>query len=219
MTLEPGGLTSSATATRVLTGASTGAILRAGCHRAVRHHTGDAEEAETMSMSHKERSVGVPTDVVAIVTGGSAGTGRELARAVTRWGWAIVVVYLEHQHTADATVKEILAADGDVVTVRADLTDDLDVQRLFAESNAAFAGVDVLVHTAPGSASLLYLHAARHIRARGAIVSTLAADRVPPGIALQLRDRGISVGRALPEDVLSFLDRWRKKRLARAQQL
>ena len=153
---------------------------------------------------------GLRTDVVAIVTGGSAESGRELARALTSWGWAIVVVYLEHQRTAEATVAEILAADGDVVAVRADLADDLDVQRLFAESNAAFAGVDVLVHTTPGSASLLYQHAARHLRSRGAIVSTLAADRVKPGIARRLRERGISVGRAPPEDVLPFLDRWGK---------
>jgi hypothetical protein len=159
------------------------------------------------------------TDVVAIVTGGSAGNGRELARALTSWGWAIVVVYLEHQRAAEATVAEILAADGEVVAVRADLADDLDVQRLFAESNAAFAGVDVLVHTTPGSASLLYQHAARNIRARGAIVSTLAADRVPPEVARQLRDGAISIGRALPEDVLPFLDSWQSERLARAEQL
>ncbi|MGZ4185852.1 MAG: SDR family NAD(P)-dependent oxidoreductase [Solirubrobacteraceae bacterium] len=159
---------------------------------------------------------GFRTDVVAIVTGGSAGSGRELARALTRWGWAIVIVYLEDQHTAEATVAEILAADGEVVAVRADLADDLDVQRLFAESNAAFAGVDVLVHTAPGSASLLYQHAARHIRSPGAIVCTLAADHVKPGIARQLRERGINVGRAPPEDVLPFLYRWESKRLARA---
>ncbi len=152
--------------------------------------------------------------VVAIVTGGSFGTGRELARALTSWGWAIVVVYLEHQPTAEATVAEILAADGMVVTVRADLADDLDVQRLFAESNAAFAGVDVVVHTTSGSASLLYQHAARRIRQRGAIVSTLAADRVTPGVARQLDERGISIGRAPPEDILAFLDRWRKQTIA-----
>ena len=110
-------------------------------------------------------------DVVAIVTGGSSGTGREVARALTDWGWAIVVVYLEHQRTAEATVAEIQAAEGNVVAVRADLADDLDVQRLFAESAAAFAGVDVVVHTTTDSASLLYQHAARHVRPRGAIVS------------------------------------------------
>ena len=141
-------------------------------------------------------------DVVAIVTGGSSGTGGEVARALTSWGWAIVIVYLEHQRTAEATVAEILAAEGNVVTVRADLTDDLDIRRLFAESNAAFTGVDVVVHTTTASASLLYQHATRHLRSHGAIVSTPAADRVTPGIARQLGERGISVARVTPAEVL-----------------
>ncbi|MBV8999280.1 MAG: SDR family NAD(P)-dependent oxidoreductase [Solirubrobacterales bacterium] len=154
---------------------------------------------------------GPRADVVAIVTGGSSGTGREVARALTSWGWAIVIVYLEHQRAAEATVDEILAAGGNVVAVRADPGDDLDVQRLFAESTAAFAGVDVVVHTTTtGSDSLLYQHAARHVRPRGAIVSLSAADPVPPGIGRQLHERGISVGRAPPGDMLSFLDSWRR---------
>ena len=147
-------------------------------------------------------------DVVAIVTGGSYGTGREIAHALTRWRWAIVIVYLEHQRAAETTVDEILAVGGNVVAVRADPADDLDVQRLFAETTAAFAGVDVVVHTASGSASLLYEHAARHVRARGVIVSVSATDPLTPGVARQMRERGISVGRAPPEDVLLYLDRW-----------
>ena len=150
-------------------------------------------------------------DVVAIVTGGASGTGRELARALTGWGWAIVIVYLEHQRTAEATVEEILAAGGNVVAVRADPADELDVQRLFAESTAAFAGVDVVVHTTSGSASLLYQHAARHVHASGAVVTTLATGDLSPGVVRQLHERGISVGRAPPEDVLRFLDRWRRQ--------
>jgi 3-oxoacyl-[acyl-carrier protein] reductase len=154
---------------------------------------------------------GLRADVVAIVTGGASGAGREVARALAAWGWAIVIVYLEHQRTAEATVDEILATGGNVVAVRADPADDLDVQRVFAESTAAFAGVDVVVHTTTGSDSLLYRHAARHVRSRGAVVSVSAADPIPPGVARQLRERGISVGRAPPEDVLSFLDSWRRQ--------
>jgi shikimate 5-dehydrogenase len=152
-------------------------------------------------------------ETVAIVTGGSFGTGREVACALASWGWAIIVVYLEHQRTAEAAVAKILAADGKVVAVRADLADDLDVHRLFAESSAAFAGVDVVVHTTTDGASLLYQHAARHVRRRGAIVSVSAADGVTPGVARQLRDRGISIGRVPPEEMLSFLDRWRRQSL------
>jgi hypothetical protein len=150
-------------------------------------------------------------EAVAIVTGGSSGSGREVARGLATWAWAIVLVYLEHQRTAEATVAEILAAEGRIVAVRADLADDLDVQRLFAESAAAFAGVDVVVHTTSESAYLLYEHAARHLRPRGAIVSVCPADRVTPGVARQLRERAISVGRAPPGEVLEFLDSWRRQ--------
>ena len=156
---------------------------------------------------------GLRADVVAIVTGGASGTGREVARALTDWGWAIVIVYLEHQRRAEDTVEEILDAGGNVVAVRADPADDLDVQRLFAESTATFAGVDVVVHTTSGSDSL-YQHAARHVRSRGAIVSTPATGQVSPGVARQLRERGISVGRAPPDGVLPFLDRWRRQTIA-----
>jgi NAD(P)-dependent dehydrogenase (short-subunit alcohol dehydrogenase family) len=150
-------------------------------------------------------------DAVAIVTGGTFGTGRAVARALATWGWAVVVVYLEHQRTAEAAVAEILAAEGRIVAVRADLADDLDVQRLFAESTAAFADVDVVVHTTIDSASLLYEHAARHVRRQGAIVSVCTADRVTPGVARRLREHGISVGRAPPEELLAFLETWRRQ--------
>jgi 3-oxoacyl-[acyl-carrier protein] reductase len=148
-------------------------------------------------------------DVVAIVTGGSSGTGRDVARGLTSWGWAIVIVYLEHQRAAEATVDEILATGGNVVAVRADPADDLDVKRLFAESTAAFAGVDVVVHTTSVSGSVLYEHAARAVRSRGAIISTPTAGHVTPAVVRQLRERGISVSRTPPEEVLPFLDRWR----------
>ena len=149
-------------------------------------------------------------EAVAIVTGGSTGTGREVASGLATWAWAIVLVYLEHQRTAEATVAEIFAAEGRIVAVRADLADDLDVQRLFAESIAAFGGVDVVVHTTAGRAALLYEHAARHVRERGAIVSVSTAERIAPDVAGRVRARGITVGRAPPEMVLPFLDQWRR---------
>ena len=103
-------------------------------------------------------------EAVAIVTGGSLGPA---ARSRAGWqagagrsSWSTSSISAR----AEATVAEILAAEGTIVAVRADLADDLDVQRLFAESIAAFAGVDVVVHTTTDSASLLYQHAARHVR-------------------------------------------------------
>jgi short chain dehydrogenase len=148
--------------------------------------------------------------VVAIVTGGSVPAGREVARGLARWAWPVVVVYLDHQSRAEAAIAEIIAAGGTAITVRADLADDLDVQRLFTESVAEFGGVDVVVHTTPVSAALLCRHAARHVRLRGAIVITSALELGTPGVAAGLRERGITVERVAPHAVLAYLDRWRQ---------
>ena len=53
-----------------------------------------------------------PTDAVAIVTGGSWGAGRELARVLGSRGDAVVLVYLRDQRAAEGVVAEILAAHG-----------------------------------------------------------------------------------------------------------
>ena len=133
------------------------------------------------------------TDAVAIVTGGSYGTGREVVRMLARRGYAIVVVYLDDQGSAEATVDEIFAADGTAVAVRADVTDELDVERLFDETIAAFGGVDAVVHTTMRSASLLYQHAAGQLHRGSAIVSLSTAEEITPALAQQLRARDITV--------------------------
>jgi 3-oxoacyl-[acyl-carrier protein] reductase len=93
------------------------------------------------------------TEPVAIIVGGSYRTGREIARALASRGYAVVVCYLLDQGRAEAAVEQIVAANGTALTVRADITDELDVERLFDETKAAFGGVDIVVHTsARGSA-------------------------------------------------------------------
>jgi 3-oxoacyl-[acyl-carrier protein] reductase len=91
---------------------------------------------------------GSPAGRVAIVTGGSRGVGRETIRRLAARGYAVVVNYLHDQSAAESTVEAILANNGNAVAVRADVADDLDVQRLFAETIAAFGGIDVVVHAA-----------------------------------------------------------------------
>jgi short subunit dehydrogenase len=187
----------------VLTGAPTGAFDAV---------PGDCVPTSVALRNEDRRNGTAPrAEAVAIVTGGSSGTGREVARRLAGWGWPIVVVYLEHQGVAEETVAEIQDEEGTTVAVRADLADDLDVQRLFAESIAAFGGVDVVVHTTTDSAAILYQHAARRVRPRGAVVSVCPADPVSPEVARQLRDRRIRVGRAPPGEMLAFLDRWRRR--------
>ena len=89
---------------------------------------------------------GSPAGRVAIVTGGSRGVGRATIRLLAARGYAVVVNYLHDRRAAESAVEAILAGHGDAVAIRADAADDLDVQRLFAETIAVFGGIDVVVH-------------------------------------------------------------------------
>jgi 3-oxoacyl-[acyl-carrier protein] reductase len=88
------------------------------------------------------------TERVAIVTGGSRSVGREVVRKLANRGYAVVVGYIRDQGAADSIVEEVLAAGGTALTIRADVADELDVERMFAETTEAFGGIDILVHAA-----------------------------------------------------------------------
>ena len=150
---------------------------------------------------------------VAIVTGGSRGAGLATICRLAASGFAVVVNYLHDQRAAEAAVESILADNGEAVAVRADVTDDLDVTRLFAETMAAFGGIDVVVHAAGGRAAFVVnREAARHVRDHGAIVNlsssaegssrpahgrsvaaTAITDVVTRTLALELRERNVTV--------------------------
>jgi 3-oxoacyl-[acyl-carrier protein] reductase len=140
-----------------------------------------------------------PTDYVLIVTGGSTGPGGEIARTAANRGYAVVVVYLENQRGAEATVDQIVGTNGTAVAVRADLSDELDVERLFQETVAMFGGVDVIVHTDSRGGGLIDRQAARQLRCGGAIVNVGTSDGVKPLSADELRALAITVVELTPD--------------------
>jgi len=173
-------------------------------------------------MSGCLRMTGLDGGAVAIVSGGCCGAGREVARRLAAASYWVVVVYLEDQGGAEAAVEEIVAAGGTAVAVRADLTDELDVERLFTETVAAFGGVDAFVHTTTRAAPALYQHAARRLRRGGAIVSAFATDGITPQVAERLRERDVTVNGVPPGleppggahdagELLALLERWRRR--------
>jgi 3-oxoacyl-[acyl-carrier protein] reductase len=165
--------------------------------------------------------VASPSYDVAIVTGGSCGVGREITAKLAGRGYAVVVVYLHDQAGAEAAVEEIVAADGAALAVRADLADELDVERLFVETTAAFGRVDVVVHTAVRGAAVVDRQAARRLSRGGAVLAVSGSDGIAPGLADALSARDITVNGMAPgieppgtrhgvDDLVALLDRWRR---------
>jgi 3-oxoacyl-[acyl-carrier protein] reductase len=79
----------------------------------------------------------------ALVTGGSRGIGRAVVERLTGDGAEVVFCY-EHAEEAARQVAKQTGAHA----VRADLGDEEDLERLFAEAEARLPGLDVLVNNA-----------------------------------------------------------------------
>ncbi len=80
----------------------------------------------------------------AIVTGGSRGIGKAVARILLAEGASVVIV-ARHQDALEETARELGPS---VVPLVADTTDDAAVQAMVEQAVAALGGVDILVNSA-----------------------------------------------------------------------
>ncbi|WP_341989610.1 glucose 1-dehydrogenase [Azorhizobium sp. AG788] len=85
---------------------------------------------------------------VAVVTGAAKGIGAGIAKALAAEGAAVVVNYAASKAGAERVVSEITAAGGKAVAIQADVSKPDDIARLFAQTQAAFGTLDVLVNNA-----------------------------------------------------------------------
>jgi NAD(P)-dependent dehydrogenase (short-subunit alcohol dehydrogenase family) len=84
---------------------------------------------------------------VALVTGGSSGIGRGIARALALAG-ARVVIMARSVRELDDTVSELRAAGGEVTRVPADLRDRAAAEKGAEQAVAAFGEPDILLNAA-----------------------------------------------------------------------
>jgi len=82
---------------------------------------------------------------VALVVGGSSGTGAVTCRALAREGAKVVVHYARSRDAAVAVAADIEAAGGRAISLAADVADKAEAERLVAETVAALGGLDLLV--------------------------------------------------------------------------
>ncbi|WP_379070837.1 glucose 1-dehydrogenase [Mesorhizobium sp. UC22_110] len=84
----------------------------------------------------------------AIVTGSSRGIGRAIAERLADDGAGVVINYLENESRAREVVDEIEAKGGKAIAVQADVSNPVDIRRLFDEAEAAFGRPDIVVANA-----------------------------------------------------------------------
>lgn len=82
---------------------------------------------------------------VAIVTGASSGIGAGVAKALAEAGAAVVLNYNSQPAPAQKLAAEIVANGGRAIAVGADVSQEADVEKLFAKAIEAFGFVDILI--------------------------------------------------------------------------
>ncbi|HEX8180237.1 MAG TPA: SDR family oxidoreductase [Pyrinomonadaceae bacterium] len=84
----------------------------------------------------------------ALVTGANSGIGRDIALRLAREGAAVVINYLSKPEAAQEVVQEIEAVGGRALAAQADVSNEQQVDEMFAQARAAFGGLDILVNNA-----------------------------------------------------------------------
>ncbi|MEQ8329055.1 MAG: SDR family NAD(P)-dependent oxidoreductase [Longimicrobiales bacterium] len=81
----------------------------------------------------------------ALVTGGSRGVGRATALLLARAGASVAVGYHSRSAAAESVVGELVALGADAWAFGGDLADPATVEDVFAEVDARFDGLDIVV--------------------------------------------------------------------------
>jgi NAD(P)-dependent dehydrogenase (short-subunit alcohol dehydrogenase family) len=85
---------------------------------------------------------------VLLVTGGGRGIGAATALLAAQQGWSVAINYTANSLAADEVVRQIRAAGGQAISVKADVADEDQVLRMFEHIDAKLGRVSGLVNNA-----------------------------------------------------------------------
>ncbi|HEX8707087.1 MAG TPA: SDR family oxidoreductase [Pyrinomonadaceae bacterium] len=84
----------------------------------------------------------------ALVTGANSGIGQAIALRLAHEGASVAVNYVAHPEAADEVVKEIAGLGSKGIAVRADISNEQEVDAMFAQTTSELGGLDILVNNA-----------------------------------------------------------------------
>ena len=85
---------------------------------------------------------------VALVTGGSRGIGRAIAKRLAGAGAAVAINYVRQATRANEVAAAIRDAGGRALTIRANVADPADQEAMFSVLRAEFGRLDILISNA-----------------------------------------------------------------------
>ncbi|MYF72916.1 MAG: 3-oxoacyl-ACP reductase FabG [Gemmatimonadetes bacterium] len=124
-------------------------------------------------------------DRVAVVTGGSRGIGRAIARELARQGVAVAVNYTANAPAAASVVSEIERDGGQAMAIQADVSDRTAVEAMVQAAVQRFGSIDIMVNNAGIDVAVSVLDTTDAdwerifgVNARGCFLCTQIAARV-----------------------------------------
>lgn len=84
----------------------------------------------------------------ALITGANSGIGEAVAIALANDGANVVVNYVSHPENADAVVKQIESNGGKAIAIKADVSNESEVQSMFQQMFKEFGTIDILINNA-----------------------------------------------------------------------
>ena len=88
------------------------------------------------------------SEQVALVTGGSRGIGKDIAKKLASCGAYVLINYVSNREAAEETIGEIEKAGGTGRAVGFDVSDFAEVQRSVGALSDEFKGIQILVNNA-----------------------------------------------------------------------
>ena len=88
------------------------------------------------------------SDKVAIVTGSSQGIGRGIAMKLAESGADVVINYRKNDEMAGGVAERIRSLGRKALTIRADVSESADVDRMVLKTLESFGKIDILINNA-----------------------------------------------------------------------